>query len=135
MFSASGNGIVAAVQVAAARRLVVVVLADPITVACMVVMSDNVYDTFLSRGRGESRVGDEWALTWMSATAITIDTVFSKQGFAAVKGSGVVMWSREEEEARKEAIRELGSRWRHLQLLLASTAACLASRGMCSGNT
>jgi len=95
------SGVVAAVQVAKARGLVVVVLADPITVAGTVVTRCSVYGTFLSRGRGESRFGDEWAPTWMPTMAGTINVVSGKQGFAAVKGSGVVMWSHAGRRSKK----------------------------------
>jgi len=47
------------VLVTVARGLASVVLADPIVVAGTVVASHRVYGTFLSRGRRESRIGDE----------------------------------------------------------------------------
>jgi len=50
-----------------------VMVADPNAVAGTVVASWGSHGAFLSRGRREARIGDEWAPEWAPATAGTVD--------------------------------------------------------------
>lgn len=69
-----------AVIVAAARGLVSVVLADPVSVDGTVAASRRAQGVFLSCGRRESRFGDEWAPAWTPSTAGIADNSLRQAG-------------------------------------------------------